>query len=62
VHLRFDDFATDEGETQPVPVTFVLNAASYNGTITSASVAGTFNGWDASTGALTEVSAGSKLY
>jgi hypothetical protein len=63
VHLRFDDFATDEGEAaQPVPVTFVLNAASYNGTITSASVAGTFNGWDASAGALTEVSAGSKLY
>ncbi|MCO6461238.1 MAG: T9SS type A sorting domain-containing protein [Saprospiraceae bacterium] len=63
VYLYFDDFATGEGEAaQPVPVTFVLNAAGYNGSISSASVAGTFNGWDAAASPMTEVSSGSKLY
>ncbi|HMY84392.1 MAG: hypothetical protein KDC31_04330 [Saprospiraceae bacterium] len=63
VYLYFDDFATGEGEAaQPVPVTFVLNAAGYNGNISSASVAGTFNGWDSGANVMAEVSAGSKLY
>lgn len=63
VYLHLDDFATGTGaQAEPVPVTFVLNASAFGGSVTSASVAGTFNGWDAVANPMTEVSAGSKLY
>lgn len=58
-----DDIGTKVGEAaEPEPVTFVLNASSFSGTISSVSVAGTFNNWDAAATPMSEVSAGSKLY
>lgn len=61
-YLWLDDFATGTGAAaEPVAVTFVLNASQFP-TVSSVNVAGTFNGWNSTANAMTEVSAGSKLY
>ncbi|MBK8355066.1 MAG: T9SS type A sorting domain-containing protein [Saprospiraceae bacterium] len=62
-YLYLDDFSTGVGSAAvPQAVTFVFNSAGFGSGVTSASVAGTFNGWDANANPMTEVSAGTGLY
>jgi len=61
--LHLDDFSTGMGAAAvPQPVTFIFNSTGFGSGVTSASVAGTFNNWDATANPMTEVSAGTGLY